>query len=99
MTRPEKVKIPLHGAAFEGHGELVAFLLAYGANVDATAFGDYSRTPLHKAALGGHRDVVDLLLAHKADVNIRDRLGCTPLHYASPRIGMSWICFFPTKLM
>ena len=68
---------PLHEAAGGGHKDIVALLLAHGADVNARDVG--GRTPLHEAAAGGHKDIVALLLAHGADANARDINGRTPL--------------------
>ena len=40
-------------------------------------------TALDNAVLRGHQDIVELLLEHHADVSIENRIGWTPLFYAS----------------
>ena len=71
---------PLRLAAERGHVEVIEFLLAAGADVNAETF---EGTPLHGAAAQGHKAAVELLLAGGADVNVRDRDGWTPLHCAA----------------
>ena len=52
---------PLHKAAFHGHKDVADFLLASGAEVNATNAAGW--TPLHLAAGEGYKEVVELLLA------------------------------------
>jgi hypothetical protein len=73
-------RTPLHWAAFGGHKDVAALLLASKAEVNAKAIA--GRTPLHLAVGRGHKDVVALLLANKAEVNAKDNHGDTPLHLA-----------------
>ena len=65
----------------KGDKDVVALLLANGADVNATN-GDSKQTPLHVAAAKGDRDMVELLLANKADVNAKEMSGYTPLRVA-----------------
>jgi len=74
---------PLLWAAMKGHKDVVEFLLANKAKVDAKANDD--TTALESAAVFGHKDVVELLLANKADVNAKNNLGTTPLHAAADK--------------
>jgi cytohesin len=71
---------PLHQQARDGNVQVVALLLAHGADINAkTASG---KTALHIAARHGRAEVVDFLLAHGADATVRDRDGKTPLQLA-----------------
>ena len=74
---------PLLWAAMKGHKDIVEFLLANKADVDAKANDD--TTALETASVFGHADVVKLLLANKADVNAKSNLGTTPLHAAADK--------------
>jgi ankyrin repeat protein len=74
---------PLHFASHRGLTEVVAALLAAGADVHALEEVSQS-TPLHWAAEGGHLAIVELLLAQGASIEARDdwhRL--TPLGWAT----------------
>ncbi len=83
-SKDELGKTPLAMAAVAGQKDVVEFLLAHGADVNARDIvGD---TPLHNADWEddeGHKDVVGLLLAHGADVNAKGQQGRTPLHDAA----------------
>lgn len=73
---------PLHWAAWYGHKNVAAWLLANKADVNAK--DDNGMSPLHRAAIPpGHKEVIELLLANKADVNAKDDNGWTPLHWMS----------------
>ena len=73
----------LHWAAMEGHADVVAALLASGAEVGTTTrIGNY--TPLHLASQGGHGAVVRALLKGGADAAVATtNSGTTPLHLAA----------------
>jgi ankyrin repeat protein len=64
-------------AAFEGHDEVVRFLLDRGADVNA--HGGLWNSALEAAAGQGHDSTVRLLLEKGADVNIKE---CHALHEA-----------------
>jgi ankyrin repeat protein len=84
----------LHEASIEGDKEMVAFLLAKGAEVDAKA--DNGETPLHWAAGRrhaeswfnswgqdwAHTEVIKLLISNGANVNAKSNWGRTPLDAA-----------------
>jgi ankyrin repeat protein len=60
---------PLHLAARGGHLDVVAFLLAHGADIRVRDGGNpfrKGRTPLEAAEAGGHADVAEMLRKHGA---------------------------------
>src|SRR5271157_708089 len=63
---------PSHLAAWYGHKDVVALLLANKAEVDVKA--NNGATLLHYAG-GGYVDIEELLLANKAAVNAKDNVG------------------------
>ena len=73
----------LHVAALGKHLHMVDWLLANGANVQAT--DAWSRTPLHIAARRNNKDVLRCLLYHQADTSAKDKLGMTPIQGAHER--------------
>jgi ankyrin repeat protein len=71
---------PLHDAAFKGHKEIAALLLANHATVDARdAEGE---TPLCLAAKHGNIALVEWLLDSGAKIDSRDNKGMTPFYWA-----------------
>ena len=81
FSRDVKSNTPLHLAASHGYPEVVKFLLA--SNADVNARTKNGNAPIEWAAYNGHADVIALLLANKADVNAKDNAGWTPLHTAA----------------
>ena len=74
---------PLHSASFEGHLQVVRYLLRQGVDVNIRdSTGD---TPLLVASWKGHLDVVQFLLEHGADVNLLDDEHNAPLTLAAHR--------------
>lgn len=73
---------PLHHAAHHGFNDAVPLLLAaikrYPAALEVQE-KQHGHTPLAAAIEGGNRGATQLLLEAGADVNVRDRLGVTPL--------------------
>jgi ankyrin repeat protein len=68
---------PLHLAVLHNHKDMVEYLLAQGANVNAkTSTGI---TPLHEAAQNGNKEITQLLLEHAANVNAVDNQGWTAM--------------------
>lgn len=66
-------------AAFFGHTEIVAHLLAQGANVDAVAQNPMKVTALHSAVAHRHTGIAESLVRYGANVNAVQQLGFTPL--------------------
>jgi ankyrin repeat protein len=64
---------PLHAAAEEGHAEVVAFLLANGAEIEAKERNGY--TPLTQAGWREHWNVADLLMKAGAECQKADLVG------------------------
>lgn len=76
---------PLHRAVRGGHADVVEFLAASGADVEAR--GDVGQTPLHDAAYLGFAEIAEVLISHGADVNAtaedHEGRGQTPLQIAA----------------
>lgn len=71
---------PLHAAAAGGNLEIVALLLASGADVNARQHAGYA--PLHAAAAAGNEAMVRLMLAYQADPVAGTEKGETPISMA-----------------
>ena len=74
---------PLHLAAFFGHPEIAAALLASGASVTERSQNAMSNMPLHAAVAGRNFQVVQMLVECGAPVNAKQHGGWTPLHAAA----------------
>lgn len=70
----------LHVAAESGQGEIAAYLIGTGADLEARS--DSGRTPLMLAARSGHMEMTDLLIKAGADLTAEDDKGLTPVMYA-----------------
>jgi len=71
----------LCAACAKGDVEALRLLMAV-EDLDLDA-GDYdNRRPIHLAACTGNLVAIQMLTAARADVNVRDRMGSTPLHDA-----------------
>ncbi|WP_194847040.1 ankyrin repeat domain-containing protein [Candidatus Neptunochlamydia vexilliferae] len=76
-------RTPLHMASFNSQLEMAQFLLENGADVNAQAANDASKTPLHDATLHADLAMVKLLVAEKKlDFSKTDVKGDSPLRYA-----------------
>jgi ankyrin repeat protein len=73
--------LPLHSACAGNHDEVVAVLIAAGADVNARQAGGY--TPLQGAAQNGADVTVDRLLAAGADRGARNDAGETAADVAA----------------
>jgi len=81
---------PLHLAAWSGHVEALAALLAHGADIDWLSGRD-GYSPLWCAISASHIDAARLLLKHGARVSLRSGNGLMPLHQAAVT-GQSAMC-------
>ena len=83
-------------AAAAGRGDMVAFLLKKGADINEVCHvyqnlehslyrDEKAGSPLHRAIRNGNNDILPLLLDRGADVNLKDARGRTPLSLAQGR--------------
>ena len=86
IHRPSSVgNTPLHFAAWQGHRDLVSWLLEHKVRVDTyTRTGkSVGWTPLHVALLEKHKAIVQLLLEHGAKIGPAKPGWSAPLHAAA----------------
>jgi ankyrin repeat protein len=72
---------PLIYATFNGHGEVVEFLLTKGADINAVS--ESGMSALMAAARGGYADIAKRLVALGADIDLKDSNGRTALDWAT----------------
>lgn len=77
-------RTPLYFAALSVRVEIARILLAKGAAVNVTIWIN-DDTTLHMAVRTGKTEMVEVLLQYGADINVKNRYGRTPLHYAAHR--------------
>jgi ankyrin repeat protein len=74
----------LHLAVFFGRVNIVHFLLAKGADINAVSTNDQRVAPLHSALANPHNSAVaQLLIGAGANLSAQQSQGYTPLHYAA----------------
>jgi len=81
----------LHAAAAAPQKEVVEYLIAAGAFVNAASAADGLGTPLHYAAHSSSTYVADLLVLKGAPVDVGNSKGETPLHLAA-QMGHTDLC-------
>lgn len=72
---------PLHRACYNGHTEVVEYLLRSGAKIDSQTIDGWQ--PLHCACRWNKTEVADLLLQNGALINAQTNGKQTPLHLAA----------------
>lgn len=72
----------LQRAAIAGNLQLVMLLVQYGANMTALSVNQFGDLPIHLAAAYGHENIVNWMLDNGVTVDVRNRLGATPLFSA-----------------
>ncbi|XP_026765096.2 palmitoyltransferase Hip14 [Galleria mellonella] len=83
VNQPDRETVTLlHWAAINNRREIIQYLLAKGAAVDAIG-GELQSTPLHWATRQGHLEATVLLVRAGADPTLRDAEGCACLHLAA----------------
>ena len=78
---PDEGLTPLHLALTKGRMEMAELLADAGANVDAKDTSGW--TLCHWAAANCKSETIHWLLVHEANLNVEDKEGCRPLHYAT----------------
>lgn len=79
---PETECTPLNQAVLIGNYDIAELLISYGAPVNPPG---NDQIPLVSAVMNQHPKVISLLLSHGASMSVTDRLGWTPLIFASRR--------------
>lgn len=80
-TTDEDGYTAMHRASYNGHLEVVEFLLSVGARVDARTVDGWQ--PLHSACRWNKASVASLLLQNGAPINAQTNGNLTPLHLAA----------------
>ncbi|XP_033216897.1 palmitoyltransferase Hip14 isoform X1 [Belonocnema kinseyi] len=83
VNQPDSETVTLlHWAAINNRKEIVKYLIAKGAIVDAIG-GELASTPLHWATRQGHLSTVVILMRAGADPSLRDCEGSSCIHLAA----------------
>jgi len=83
-ARDKDGSTPLHCATWKGQKEVVALLIAAGADVNAhNANEHWGTTPLHAAAHANQAGIAQVLIDNGADVNAQDMEGRTPMFHTT----------------
>ncbi|XP_063980286.1 palmitoyltransferase Hip14 isoform X1 [Diachasmimorpha longicaudata] len=83
VNQPDSETVTLlHWAAINNRKEIVKYLIAKGANVDAVG-GELASTPLHWATRQGHLETFAILMRAGADPTLRDCEGFACIHLAA----------------
>ncbi|KAG8225070.1 hypothetical protein J437_LFUL000049 [Ladona fulva] len=72
---------PLHRACYNGHEDIVEYLVEKGADLDATTSDGWQ--PLHSACNWNFARCAKILLEHGANINAKTNGGLTALHLAA----------------
>ncbi len=87
----------MHIAAYKGYGDITAFLIKYGVNIETPINDRDKPTPLIIATYSQHDHIVKQLVSNGANVNTTDARGLTPLMLAVEKDDMDMVRYFIEK--
>ncbi|KAL3865615.1 hypothetical protein ACJMK2_042987 [Sinanodonta woodiana] len=79
---PPNKETPLHQAIIHKHEDVALFLIAEGADVNKIPTRKIHNSCLHVACQLGQAQVVDALLETNLQIDLKNKNGVTPLHFA-----------------